>query len=34
MCGLGKNNKVVNNKIKQINDMNRVSLISGKKKRK
>ena len=34
MCGLGNNNKVVKNKIKLVNDLNKVSLVSGKKKRK
>lgn len=34
MCGLGKNHKIFNKKIKNINDLNKVSLISGKKKRK
>ena len=33
MCGLGSNNKIVKNKITEINDLNKVSLISGKKKR-
>ncbi len=33
MCGLGTNHKVVNNKIKLINDLKKVSLVSGKKKR-
>jgi len=34
MCGLGNNHKVVNNNIKLITDLKKVSLISGKKKRK
>lgn len=33
MCGLGKNNKVVKSNIKLINDLKKVSLVSGKKKR-
>ncbi len=34
MCGLGNNNKVVKGKIKLINDLNKVALVSGKRKRK
>ncbi len=34
MCGLGNNNRLVKNRIKLINDLNKVSLVSGKRKRK
>lgn len=33
MCGLGNNHKVVKGQIREIVDLNKVSAISGKKKR-
>ena len=33
MCGIGKNHKLMKKTIKEINDLNKMNKISGKRKR-